>query len=412
MAKPLEWKTEQRKVNDLIPLEINPRKISEAKRMKMIESLQKFNLVDIPVVDKNGTVISGHQRLKALQAIGRGDEMVDVRIPNRALTQKEIKEYNLLANTHFGEFDFDIIETDFADVDMDELGVSLPDLTLGTEAEEEKRAPLEAKEDDYEVPEEDKIKTDIKPGDLFEIGEHRLLCGDSTDIEQVEKLMGGVFADMVVTDPPYNVDYTGKTKDALKIENDKKTNSDFYQFLFDAFSAMCQFTKVGGAWYVWHADSECANFRSAMNDVGVKVRQCLVWVKNAMVMGRQDYHWKHEPCLYGWKDGAAHNWCSDRKQTTVLQYDRPLRNGEHPTMKPIPLIAYQIGNNSKPGEIVLDTFLGSGSTMVASDQLNRKCYGMELDPKYCQVIVDRMLKLNPNIEIKRNGEIYNQGDMK
>lgn len=187
MAKALEWTTEKRKVNDLLPLDINPRKISEAKRMKMIESLQKFNLVDIPVIDKSGTVISGHQRLKALQAIGRGDEYVDVRIPNRKLTEKEIKEYNILANTHFGEFDFDIIDTDFADIDLDEIGVELPTLTLGEDTE----AEPEAKEDDFEVPEEDKIKTDIKVGDLFEIGEHRLLCGSSTDIEQVETLMGG-----------------------------------------------------------------------------------------------------------------------------------------------------------------------------------------------------------------------------
>lgn len=203
-----------------------------------------------------------------------------------------------------------------------------------------------------------------------------------------------------------NVSYTGKTKDALKIANDKQNDGDFYQFLYDFYTSCGSFTKAGGAWYVWHSESEGANFRKAMSDAGIMVKQCLIWVKSSMVMGRQDYQWKHEPCLYGWKDGAAHGWYSDRKQTTVLEFDRPNRNAEHPTMKPIPLIAYQIGNSSKQGDIVVDGFFGSGTTMVASHQLKRKCYGMELDPKYCQVIVDRMMKLDPTLEVKLNGKPY------
>jgi site-specific DNA-methyltransferase (adenine-specific) len=180
-------------------------------------------------------------------------------------------------------------------------------------------------------------------------------------------------------------------------------DGDFYQFLYDFYTALGAYTKAGGAWYVWHADSEGANFRKAMADAGIMVKQCLIWVKQSMVMGRQDYQWKHEPCLYGWKEGAAHKWYSDRKQTTVLEFNRPSRNAEHPTMKPVELISYQIQNSSKIGDLVSDGFLGSGTTMVAAHQLKRKCYGMELDPKYCQVIVDRMRKLDPALVIKKNG---------
>jgi len=213
-------------------------------------------------------------------------------------------------------------------------------------------------------------------------------------------------ADIVVTDPPYNVDYEGGT--GLKIINDKMSDDSFYQFLYDFYTALGSFTKPGGSWYVWHADSEGANFRRAMADSGLYLKQCLIWVKNRIVLGRQDYHWKHEPCLYGWKPGASHNWYSDRKQSTILEFDRPSRNAEHPTMKPVELITYLIGNSSKNGMIVADGFLGSGTTMVAAHQLNRKCYGMELDPKYCQVIIDRMRKLDPSIQIKRNGQPYDK----
>lgn len=262
----------------------------------------------------------------------------------------------------------------------------------------------EAQDDDYEIPEE--VKTDIVEGDLFQIGPHRLLCGSSTKSESWAKLLGDEKVDLVVTDPPYNVDYVGKTKKALTIENDKQSDEDFYTFLFDFYSALGPFTKPGGAWYVWHADSEGVNFRKAMVDAGIMLKQCLIWVKNSMVMGRQDYHWQHEPCLYGWKPGAAHNWYTDRKQTTVLNFDRPQRNDDHPTMKPVPLIGYQIGNSSKEGDIVADGFGGSGTAMVASHQLGMQCRMIELDPKYCQVIVDRMRRLQPDITILRNGQPY------
>ena len=347
--------------------------------------------------DKN-YLIDGHQRLKALNSLfADGYTIPDIPIVYiTADNKKDAKRKLLYISSQYGQFTIDGY-ADFAlDIDVDFNDLRLTDGLFDFSMTDDK---TEAVEDDYEIP--DEIETDIKLGDLFQIGQHRLLCGDSTDAEQVARLMGGEKADMVLTDPPYNVDYTGKTKDALKIKNDKKTDEAFYTFLYDFYITTQGITKSGGAWYIWHADSEGHNFRKAMNDSGVKVRQCLVWVKNSLVMGRQDYHWQHEPCLYGWKDGASHGWYADRKQTTVLRFDRPTRSKEHPTMKPIALFAYQIGNSSKKEELIYDGFLGSGSTMVASHQLNRKCYGMELDPKYCQVIIDRMKALDPNIIIRK-----------
>lgn len=200
-------------------------------------------------------------------------------------------------------------------------------------------------------------------------------------------------ADLLITDPPYNVNYEGKTKDALTIKNDSMSNDNFRTFLINAFKLADSVMKSGATFYIWHADTERYNFQGACQDVGLKVRQCLIWNKNSMVMGRQDYHWKHEPCLYGWKDGASHNWYSDRSQTTILEFDKPNKNELHPTMKPVELIAYQIKNSSKENDIVLDLFGGSGSTLIACEQLNRQCYTMELDERYAEVIINRYEKL-------------------
>ncbi len=197
---------------------------------------------------------------------------------------------------------------------------------------------------------------------------------------------------MLVTDPPYNVAYEGKTKDALTIQNDEMGDSDFRQFLVDVYTAADAVMRPGAVFYIWHADSEGFNFRGAAHDIGWQIRQCLVWKKQTMVMGRQDYHWQHEPCLYGWKDGAAHLWTTDRKQTTILEFDRPMQNKEHPTMKPVELIKYQVSNNSLLGNIILDLFGGSGTTLIACEQLGRVNHSMELDPKYCDVIITRWEK--------------------
>jgi site-specific DNA-methyltransferase (adenine-specific) len=191
--------------------------------------------------------------------------------------------------------------------------------------------------------------------------------------------------------------------DGLTIENDKMSDADFYKFLYDFYTALGAYTKAGGAWYVWFADMEVVNFSKAFIDSGFKLAQMLIWKKSSLIMGRKDYQFNHEPCLYGWKQGAAHGWYSDRKQTSVFEFDKPSRNAEHPTMKPIPLFAYQIGNSSKQGDIVADGFGGSGTTMVACHQMQRKAYLVEFDPKYCQVIIDRMRKLDPTLVVKRNG---------
>jgi site-specific DNA-methyltransferase (adenine-specific) len=332
-------------------------------------------------------------RYKACKEAG----LKEIPIIKTDLSEEQQREFLIKDNTSGGEWDWEVLANEWDTDKLEAWGLDLP-IDFNTEV-------LEAEEDDFEVP-EGGIETDIVLGDLFEIGEHRLLCGDSTQTDTFEKLMNGQLADMVLTDPPYNVAYEGKTKDALTIENDSMGNDDFYKFLYDFYTALTTAVKKGGAIYVWHASSEVINFGKAMVDAGWLLKQQLIWVKNTMVMGRQDYQWKHEPCLYGWLKGDSHKWYSDRKQTTVIEWDKPQRNGEHPTMKPIGLFSYQIENSSKQGDVVIDAFGGSGTTMVACEQLKRKGYVIEFDPRYCQVIIDRMIKLNPSIEIKRNGIKY------
>lgn len=371
----------------------NPRLIKDDKFKKLCQSIKDFpEMLDIRpiVVNQDMIVLGGNMRLKACQEVGIKEVPI---IIAENLTDAQQREFLIKDNVSGGEWDWDLLANEWEVEELSNWGLDLP-LDFGI--------PLEAEEDEFEVP-EGGTETDIVLGDLFEIGEHRLLCGDSTQTDTFEKLFNGQLADMVITDPPYNVAYEGKTKEALTIKNDKQGDKEFYQFLYDFYTAQATVCKMGGAWYVWHADSEGANFRQAMKDAGIMVKQCLIWVKNSMVMGRQDYQWKHEPCLYGWKEGAAHGWYSDRKQTTVINIDRPSRNGEHPTMKPIPLFSYQIGNSSKQGDIIADAFGGSGTTMVACHQMQRKAYMVEFDPKYCQVIIDRMKALDPTLIIKRNG---------
>ena len=385
----IEWV----KTKDIHANENNPRILKDDKFKKLVKSIKDFpEMLEIrPIVVNNEMmVLGGNMRLRAIQEIGLKEVPV---IKAENLTEEQQREFLIKDNVGFGEWDWDALANDWDPAELNEWGLDVPNLDLNE---------LEATEDDFDVP-EGGSDTDIVLGDVFEIGQHRLICGDSTQTDTFEKLTEGLLADMVITDPPYNVAYEGKTKDKLKIDNDNMGDKQFYQFLYDFYTACAAYSKPGGAWYVWHADSEGANFRQAMKDAGIMVKQCLIWVKNSMVMGRQDYQWKHEPCLYGWKEGASHQWYSDRKQTTILEFARPNRNAEHPTMKPIELFSYQISNSSKQGDIVMDAFAGSGTTMVACEQLNRKAYVVEFDPRYCQVIVDRMKKLNPDIKVKRNG---------
>lgn len=227
------------------------------------------------------------------------------------------------------------------------------------------------------------------------------MCGDSTNEDDVAKLMNGESADLLVTDPPYNVDYEGGT--GMKIQNDSMSDEKFRSFLKDAFTNAINSMKAGAAFYIWHADSEGFNFRTACKEVGLQIRQCLIWQKNSMVMGRQDYQWKHEPCLYGWKEGAGHKWNADRRQTTILEFDRPTKSDLHPTMKPVNLISYQVRNSSEQGDLVLDLFGGSGSTLMACEQLGRTCYTMEYDPRYADVIVKRWENFTHKKAVLLNG---------
>jgi DNA modification methylase len=370
----------------------NPRVIRDEKFKKLVKSIEDFpQMLELRpiVVNDDMIVLGGNMRLKACEAAGLKEVPIVIA---SALTEDQQKEFIIKDNVGFGEWDWEQLANEWDSEQLYEWGLELPTDMI---------TQLEAEEDDFEIPEE--VKTDIVLGDLFEIGEHRLLCGDSTQTDTFEKLMQGELADMVVTDPPYNVNYEGSN--GLKIENDNMSKNDFYNFLYDFYTACNSALKNGGAWYVWHADLEGMNFRKAFQDAGIKLASTLIWNKNALVMGRSDYHWKHEPCLYGWKEGASHNWYSDRKQTTVIEWDKPIRNGEHPTMKPIGLFSYQIENSSKIGDIVIDAFGGSGTTMVACEQIKRKSRVIEYDPKYCQVIIDRMKKLDPTLVIKKNGEV-------
>jgi site-specific DNA-methyltransferase (adenine-specific) len=398
MKKIYQMKIEKVKLSEIKPNPKNPRLIKDEKFKKLVKSIIEFpQMLELRpiVVDENNIILGGNMRFKALKEAGYSEVSI---VRANDLTAEQKDEFIVKDNVGFGEWDWDTLANEWQVDKLEEWGLDLPiDLSVQEE--------LEAEEDEFEIP-KGGIETDIVIGDLFEIGEHRLLCGDSTQTDTFEKLMQGELADMVVTDPPYNVAYEGKTKDALKIENDSMGNDDFYKFLYDFYTALTTAVKKGGAIYVWHASSEIINFAKAMVDAGWLLKQQLIWVKNSMVMGRQDYQWKHEPCLYGWLKGDSHKWYSDRKQTTIIEFDRPSRNAEHPTMKPIGLFAYQIENSSKIGDIVIDAFGGSGTAMIACEQLKRKARVIEFDPRYCQVILERMIKLDPTLKVKKNGEDY------
>lgn len=370
-------------------LPTNPRQWTKTELNKLKKSIQEtpelLEARGILVYPWEGKylVLGGNMRLSALKFL-KAKDVPCIVFPEDTPIDK-LKEVVIKDNGSFGAWDFDQLANEWGD---------LPLVDWGVPAWETERAdaPLseDAVDDDFD---ESEVKESIcKPGDLWILGEHRLLCGDSTKPDDISRLMDGELADLWLTDPPYNVAYEGKTKDRLTIENDSKGDSEFRDFLIACYAAANANMKGGAAFYIWHADIEGYNFRYACHEVGWKVRECLIWQKNTMVMGRQDYQWKHEPCLYGWKEGASHNWYSDRKQTTLLAFDRPTRNAEHPTMKPIPLFAYQMCNSTKPGDLVLDSFGGSGTTLIAAEQMRRRSRLMELDPHYCDVIIARWEK--------------------
>lgn len=357
--------------------EKNPR-LNDCAVDAVAKSIEKYGFKNPIIIDKDYVVYCGNTRLKASLKLGLKEVPC---IIADDLTKKQIREYAILDNktNELAEWNYELLSEELNELDLGEFNLDwdIPELIKSNEIEED--------EFDGAIPEQPKAKT----GDIYLLGSHRLMCGDSTNEEDVKRLMNSETADLVLTDPPYNVDYEGKTKDRLKIENDNQEDENFLLFLKKAFYNFKQHLKNGGAFYIWHADTESYNFRLACKQNELKVRQCLIWNKNSIVLGRQDYHWKHEPCLYGWKEGASHYFIDDRTQGTVIDEDKPFVSDLHPTMKPVRLLARLIQNSSRKGELVLDLFGGSGSTLIACEQLNRKCFMMELDPRYVDAIVKR-----------------------
>lgn len=399
----------EKPIAELKPYDKNPRKNDGAVKF-VAESIREFGFKVPIVIDRDGVIVCGHTRYKAAKKLKL--QTVPCIVADD-LSEQQIKAFRLADNkvAEQAEWDEDLLLEELGDLDGFNMDV------FGFEGFDLDEDDIEAEEDFYDEAPPKAPKA--KRGDIYQLGNHRLMCGDSTSEDDMGKLLDGYEMDLCVTDPPYNVNYQSKST-GKKIDNDNMEDAAFHEFLHDFYVQMLRSLKAGGAFYIWHADSEGYNFRSALQEAGGHVRQCLIWNKNSLVLGRQDYHWKHEPCLYGWKDGAGHYFIDDRSQTTVwedkvdvnkLTKDemkailadifedkvsstvmceaKPTDSKEHPTMKPIKLLARQIKNSSKPGWNVVDLFGGSGSTLIACEQLGRNGYMMELDEGYVDVIIDR-----------------------
>lgn len=377
----------------------NPRTREDSKQRNLEKSIEELPEMTIaraalcfPYKGRY-VVIGGNRRLEAQGALKR-KEVPIIALPENTPVEK-LRRIALLDNESTGQTDWAKLAKDWSKDEIRAWNIETP---KGWFNELPKR---NIQEDDISKV---KAKQRCHPGDIWQLGDHRLMCGDSTKASMIQELLSGEKVDLYITDPPYNVAYEGKTKDVLTIQNDEMNDDSFRDFLVNAFMAADSVLKEGASFYIWHADREGYNFRYAVKHCGWLMKQCLIWSKNVMVIGRQDYQWKHEPCLYGWKAGASHNWYSDRKQTTVLEFNKPNRNAEHPTMKPIELFAYQIQNSSQKGDIVLDSFGGSGTSIIACEQVNRKCYMMELVPHYCDVILARWEQFTGKKAKKISGE--------
>lgn len=391
-----------KKTEDLIPYINNPRN-NDGAVDKVASSIKNFGFKVPIVVDGDNEIIAGHTRLKAAKKLGM-DEVPCIVADD--LNDGQIKAFRLADNrvAEFAEWDMELLESELEELKDYDLGFDFEDVGMDfsdLEGIETATETVEAEEDDFD---EESVKDDggIVRGDIFQLGNHRLMCGDSTNGKDVKKLTSGVEVNLLITDPPYNVNYEGATKDKLKIENDNMSDEEFVAFLSSAFMAADEVMEEGAAFYIWHGDRKSRQTLEALNYCGWEMHQQLIWNKNTMVIGGSDYQWKHEPCFYGWKSGAAHKWYSDRKQTTVLNFDKPARNGEHPTMKPVKLFDYQIRNSSKVGDNVLDLFGGSGTTIIACEQNNRNAFVMEYDPHYVNVIIKRWEELTGKKAIKLN----------
>ena len=370
------------KIADLKPYPNNPRVNDEAVA-GVVASIREYGFIGAIIVNRDLVIINGHTRVKAMKEIGA--ESIPAIVVDH-LTPEQEKALRIADNKtgEVAKWDMDLLKAEMkalqeAGFDMGALGFDTSELDelLGGTADEMGQT------DPDDAPEAPEVAVS-KPGEVYVLGQHLLLCGDSTRREDVSKVAGDGTVDCWLTDPPYNVAYEGSN--GLTIQNDSMEDTKFREFLRNAFGCAEKAMKPGAAFYVFHADSEGYNFRGACFDVGLRVRECLVWKKNALVLGRQDYQWIHEPCLYGWKEGASHGWYGDRAQTTVMEFNKPKKNDVHPTMKPTEMLVYLLKNSTKRGDVVLDTFGGSGSTIIACQQTGRVCRCVELDPKYCDVI--------------------------
>ena len=396
-------------VQKLIPYVNNARTHSPEQVNKLRSSLREFGFVNPLIIDREFNVIAGHGRLEAAKAEGY-EEVPCVFIDD--MTEAQKKAYILADNRMALDAGWD---NDLLKVELEALQGMDFDVSL-TGFDDKELASLfetdtEGQDDDFDVDAELEKPKFSKAGDVWILGRHRLICGDSTKQDTIDLLMDGKKANLVVTDPPYNVNYEGS---AGKIKNDNMASDKFYEFLFDAFSCMEKAMADDASIYVFHADTEGLNFRRAFNDAGFYLSGCCIWEKPSLVLGRSPYQWQHEPCLYGWKKTGKHQWYSGRKETTIWHFEKPKKNADHPTLKPIPLLVYPIKNSSMSNSIVLDPFGGSGSTLIACEQTDRICHTCELDEKYCDVIVKRYIEQrgsSEDVKVIRDGKELSYADV-
>ena len=401
---------EKKNTADLLPADYNPRKDlkpGDAEYEKLKRSIEQFGYVEPVIWNKTtGRVVGGHQRLKVLIDMGISEvECVVVEMPE----DKE-KALNIALNKISGDWDKDKLALLIADLQGADFDVSLTGFDPA-ELDDLLDIGSDAKEDNFDVSAELEKPTFSKAGDIWMLGRHRLICGDSTKTETFEMLMGSTKANLVITDPPYNVNYEGS---AGKIKNDNMADEAFYNFLLAAYTQMHSAMADDASIYVFHADTEGLNFRRAFADAGFYLSGCCIWKKQSLVLGRSPYQWQHEPCLYGWKKNGKHQWYTGRKETTIWEFDKPKKNGDHPTMKPIPLLAYPIKNSTMSNAVVLDPFGGSGSTLIACEQTDRICYTVELDEKFCDVIVKRYIEQVGSVDevsVIRDGLSYKYSEV-
>lgn len=403
---------EKKNTADLLPADYNPRKDlkpGDAEYEKLKRSIEQFGYVEPVIWNKTtGRVVGGHQRLKVLMDMG----MTEVDCVVVEMDEDKEKALNIALNKISGDWDKDKLALLIADLQGADFDVSLTGFEPA-EIDDLFKDTLKdgVKDDDFDVGAELEKPTMTKPGDIWMLGRHRLICGDSTKAETYDLLMGSTKANLVITDPPYNVNYEGS---AGKIKNDNMADDAFYNFLLAAYTQMHSAMADDASIYVFHADTEGLNFRKAFADAGFYLSGCCIWKKQSLVLGRSPYQWQHEPCLYGWKKNGKHQWYTGRKETTIWEFDKPKKNGDHPTMKPIPLLAYPIMNSSMSNAVVLDPFGGSGSTLIACEQSERICHTIELDEKFCDVIVKRYIEqvgCSDAVSVQRDGLTYKYSEV-